>query len=131
MKANELRIENYVLDDHNGICQVKIIDVINDSYGLVKYKSTICLRYNLTQINPIPLTKEWLLKAGFVFGMLTDEGLFYSKNGITILITHDGKKFFLYGKDKIIKYVHQLQNLYFDKTDEELEIKAPCPATQS
>ena len=76
---------------------------------------------------PIPLTEEWLLKFGFkkVKGWGTYE--FYS--------LHTGYLEFQFDKDGLgisienqnlmlshIKYVHQLQNLYFALTGEELTI---------
>jgi hypothetical protein len=66
---------------------------------------------------PIPLTEEWLLKFGFE---ITNN--FQTKDRFQ---THkqDGIIWFEYGYISIeLKYVHQLQNLYFALTGEELTI---------
>jgi hypothetical protein len=68
-------------------------------------------------IEPIQLSEEWLLKFGFCkFKNYND----FSKGGIII---HGRKRGFVLRKSvPDIKYVHQLQNLYFALTGEELEI---------
>ena len=69
--------------------------------------------------NPIPLSEEWLLKFDFyvrdVFGQKQ-----YFLSGITIYV-NDGK-FQHSGYDRKIKYVHELQNLYFALTQRELTV---------
>jgi hypothetical protein len=70
------------------------------------------------KLKPIPLTEEWLLKFGF------DKIDFqFIKNGIKLFPIRD-----LYYRGNFpiksdIKYVHQLQNLFFALTGEELTIK--------
>ena len=71
----------------------------------------------IQQCDPIPLTEEWLIKFGFIkvwnnyrlkpLGYLIDNRL------ITV-----GSNYLRH-----IKYVHQLQNLYFALTGEELQLK--------
>ena len=58
------------------------------------------------QYEPIPLTEECLLRFGFE-----------SKNPV-LFTNSDGDSFYL--DDTKIKHVHQLQNLYFALTGEEL-----------
>ena len=80
--------------------------------------------------NPIPLTEEWLLKFGFDF---IDDGwasIKTKKRFINLEISLKGKRTILYNKRTIefidvvhIKYIHQLQNLYFALTGMELTIK--------
>lgn len=116
MKANELRIGNYVYDD-----VLKDIDTV---YQLDLRCVNDCYIKDLNnEMKPIPLTEEWLLKFGFVvFGIdkdhyslhdfkLFDVGGYY----IVTPLPHEYKP--------IIKHVHQLQNLYFALTGEELTIK--------
>ena len=86
--------------------------------------------WNMEYIIPIPLTKEWLVKFGFDFSIDT----WYLK-GVAIWETEccDAKGneeigFFYELRDvgmmdMNIKYVHQLQNLYFALTGQELKIK--------
>jgi len=72
-------------------------------------------------IDPIPLTEEWLLKFGFVKHKTTDiyptfaKQMFNWNDGILYIIG--------YGFMNHIKHVHQLQNLYFALTGEELVVK--------
>lgn len=87
-------------------------------------------------IKPIPITEEWLFSFGFDFVLainnryLKDSGAFY----FTIMIMNDDKSYqvLLSNHEKkegeiipvvglgIIKYVHQLQNLYQALTGSEL-----------
>lgn len=110
MKANELRIGNFVSKD-----------------GEIYEADFITIRMT-ENYEPIPLTEEWLIKFGFesinTHGLVTfDKGRLsihlpcsHYKNGRTYfnswcIIEHS------------VKYVHQLQNLYFALTGEELTIK--------
>jgi len=79
-------------------------------------------------IEPIPLTKEWLLKLGLT------ENCWHFFTGkynidyfqISAIKVDDRYGFGYYSKQDIlteIKYVHQLQNLYFARTGKELTIK--------
>jgi len=77
-------------------------------------------------IDPIPLTEEWLLKFGFENLSLTPK-FDGSKCNFTfywevdeIVLRENYEDIFI----TRISYVHQLQNLYFALTGEELEIKA-------
>jgi hypothetical protein len=67
------------------------------------------------RLSGIPLTEEWLLKLGFE----KTQGCFL-KNGIRLLAIRD---LYFRGSFPIktdIKFVHQLQNLYFALTNQEL-----------
>jgi hypothetical protein len=118
MKASELRIGNLVMDGKD-IEQVnaRMIDM------LVKIEA---------DFDPIPLTEEWLLKLGFKqcgYEMLSwkHETLLPSFNldGINWADFDEPDYQFLNYKvaDEILRidYVHQLQNLYFVLTGEELK----------
>jgi hypothetical protein len=117
MKATELRIGNKVLYK-NGIIDVIIISGISYSFG--KYDVTInpnrkWIMVDIKTISPIPLTEEWLLKFGFE-SLLSGAG--YVKNRTEIGYNHNG--FYIITSGLKIEYVHQLQNLYFALTGEEL-----------
>lgn len=112
MKANELRIGNW-LRDNQGDFKVKALEE-----GV-----------EFTDI-AIPLTTEWLERAGFIKEMYDEEvwyELFYGpwiflqgdKNGFTE-VTIEG-----FEDSLRVKYVHQLQNLYFALTGEELIFANP------
>ena len=115
MKANELRIGNYV----------------NDSIGLI----TIGLNGNIKfadVYHPIPLTEEWLLKFGLEkryagwfeirsrFDGDYDEFSYNINTKEIHLLQDSGRKYEVHLCN--IKHVHQLQNLYFALTGEELTI---------
>jgi len=120
MKPTELRLGNYVYPfDDIELCSNEEIfkNCIEVDGGVIISTSTYY---------PIPLTEEWLLKFGFVkIGTYRIEFVKYSKYKdfeIEVsLYINDGK--IVTGQDFEINYVHQLQNLYFALTGEELEIK--------
>lgn len=78
--------------------------------------------WNFDYIKPIPLTEEWLVK----FGFETDKIEWWNGN-MTIGIFKDGLFFCPSGEitlriGKEIKYVHQLQNLYYSIFGEDIEL---------
>lgn len=84
--------------------------------------------YHLSDIKFIPLTEEWLLKFGFERTDQKDNSnddwtwLFYQKDSIYI----DGSDLTIETASGIViklEYVHQLQNLYFALTRDELTLK--------
>lgn len=74
----------------------------------------------ITDVEPIPLTEEWLVKFGFVKGQ---DGWYSNK---TICFNENLVCYFNSTNDVTelnhIKYVHQLQNLYFALTNTELTL---------
>jgi len=107
MEAKELRIGNLVQFTTGSIYKVDML--YNDFSSLLYWM-------------PIPLTEEWLLKFGFEI----KQGRFGNEYwGKINLYTASNKKivFCFDGCLKGIKYVHQLQNLYFALTGQELIIK--------
>ena len=140
MQANELRIGNKLL----------VYDNI-DTIGEVSYNSIICgytgySNLDKGYVEPIPLTEEILLKCGFVkvknkdkedlreYIGHTSQKARYAIFDTDIFITKVDKRGLLwrniecdfmvlfYHKSIPIKYLHQLQNLYFVLTGQELEI---------
>jgi hypothetical protein len=104
IKANELRIGNWF--DFNGRpMQVRPITINDIFYGKI--------------YEPLPLTEEWLIKFGFEKTPLH----YFKKDGIILSVEDFYYECFLGSNSVIIKYVHQLQNLYFALTGEELEVK--------
>lgn len=69
-------------------------------------------------IEPIPLTKEWLLQLGF---FEKDDCAGWHKEG---LVYYEG--FICDSQRNKIKYVHELQNIFFALTGIELELKNLC-----
>ena len=118
MKATELRIGNLVnYDTAEGDVFTNVID-----WQDLKWLSEDEQGFNLVH-NPIPLTEEWLLK----FAFESDEIEWW--NGIlSIGICKEGLRYLPTEKINfrvgiVLQYVHQLQNLYFALTNEELTLK--------
>jgi len=114
MKVNELRIGNIInLGDRVVIVDLAVINRIGNAH----YKTT-----------PIPLTEEWLIKFGFEF----------KKYKLTTLVSYTLKDLeFMFSDSELISVyigleridngsrintVHLLQNLYYVRTGEELDI---------
>ena len=118
MKANELRIGNWVEDTEHfkGYFQVNRIS------SLTVESPEWTLEYN--EIKPIPLTEEWLLKFGLkqIGGSfeLNDDNFSLSFEGIEAFLCYGG--YVEQSRPVNCKYVHQLQNLYFALTGTELTI---------
>lgn len=128
MKAEELRIGNWIsVPDsfkpirHNTAVRDIHKDGINKHWG-----GEAIYFYNLVQ--PIPLNEEWLLKFGFEQECI-DDYIIDLKDGCQLSVDIKNKKVYIgesveWGCPRInYNYVHQLQNLYFALTGEELTIK--------
>ena len=126
MKATDLRIGNWIASgaNHQNI----------ETWVIGKVHSISCLNSQFEQIEVeteeeftwffkdnyfgIPLTEEWLVKFGF------DK---YQSNicllNISLEWDNKGRYFFQWYDVTYLEYVHQLQNLYFALTGNELTIK--------
>ena len=125
MKASELRMGNLVLCNTSIGFVNTIVSVCNLSSDEIvcSYKPTKQFIFCKDALfEPIPLTEEWLLKFGFKKG----EGGYIDRtfflNGV-ICVFIINSSFNFYYKNILLKSVHQLQNLYFALTGEELTIK--------
>jgi hypothetical protein len=113
MKANELRIGNYV-NEWSAADKKYYVDKIDVDLlrGIIE---------DWTECQPIPLTEEWLLKFGFEKNVFNR----WVHWNFDLLLHEDGEWF---ESDELpmfifLKHVHQLQNLYFALTGEELTLK--------
>jgi hypothetical protein len=120
MKANELRIGNLVSYDGR-VFEIDTIAKEFPTLNTIEYGIGVV---DWGNIEPIPLTEEWLLKFGFESFHKRDfkkKGLFITTYFATpqTLVDDD------FGNKRVLelKYVHQLQNLYFALTNEELTMK--------
>lgn len=124
MEARELRIGNFV--DCNGI--VSEIVEVRTNYVRLKYfrkdveKEHISLVELDGRVKEIPLTEEWLLKFGFDNKFNKDKFTIIPKGKLGY---ENGRTYFNSWTilEKQPDYVHQLQNLYFALTGEELTFK--------
>ena len=114
MKASELRIGNWV--KRNGL-------VVQCDYMSAANCHAVPIQYE-----PIPITEEWLVRFGFErVNQQYPHKKIYRLN--KFYIKFDIKDSFFYwavygaNTDYTIELVHQLQNLYFALTGEELELK--------
>lgn len=108
MKEQELRVGNYYIYKEDSEIQK-----IDDSYSLY------LIAENIKDIEPIELTEGILLKCGFIPCSIIDNH--FNISGMCIWKCND---MFLCDKNGVhIKYLHQLQNLYFALTNEELNIQ--------
>jgi hypothetical protein len=114
MKASELRIGNYF--KHSLFEDYLEIQSISES-GLCSAKE-VNGGFEIEHTNPIPLTEEWLLK----FGFETNDVRYWQISAFRLHINRYGEWIFKVETfEQEIKYVHQLQNLYFDLVGEELK----------
>jgi hypothetical protein len=114
METNELRIGNIIYNTRGKADKVNI-DALK---YLQQYPNTLC------QVKPIPLTEQWLKDFGFE-GSVNENSKCrtYSIGKFKIWIQNGSFCFHHYSYFEI-KHVHQLQNLYFALTDEELTLKS-------
>ena len=137
MKANELRIGNWVfLKSKQNPYQIwHSHDIEEIADAPINFDA-----------EPIPLTAEWLLKFGFVeknlgkklpqnwyeLKYLSNEheelitswvSILINSNSLSCVICDEHPDEMGANTKRPIKYVHQLQNLYFALTGEELTIK--------
>jgi hypothetical protein len=120
MKANELRIGNY-LQDNVTKTTVKVVELSKDCISTYVIDRSKYPLKDGWKLEPIPLTEEWLLRFGFEKRSIIKQNDSYYLNGKVVWATENGFRYFQ-NRD-IIKYVHQLQNIYFALTGEELKLK--------
>lgn len=119
MQANELRIGNKV----NTFFNIGTILTIELKECIIEFKTGKKDRYTFDELKGIELTEEILLKAGFIV-----KNKEWSVAALNIYFSIHNKfddwRFTpIWCKDyKPIRYVHELQNLYFALTGEEIEI---------
>lgn len=119
MRPNELRIGNLVKYSDGSF--FKVVGIHEFGLDVEDNIETTYMEYE--NFEPIPLTEEILLKCGFTFLPQGDEVYqqIFTYNGFDIWMHDDGFCHdYLCGGD--IKHLHQLQNLYFALTNEELNI---------
>lgn len=126
MKANELRIGNLVLfplnsndpemQEYEGIIHSISFDS-DTGFGMVNGDTDI------NELKPIPLTEDRLFRFGFETGMLNTWFIIPKDTYAIISLEKKGDGFYITNLPIKLIAVHQLQNLYFALTGEELNIK--------
>lgn len=122
IKASELRIGNAIWDETRN--QIKWVThrVISD----------LASHANPLPYSPVALTPELMAKCGFDWN--PEEQVYFIQVGNTVYLEYDvdfncsvvpetwrGQPLHLWGDNK---YLHKLQNIYYDHTGEELTIKS-------
>lgn len=110
MEAKDLRIGNYV---H--------VDLSIDDIEVVKLKigDLASFAIGLRDLFPIQITEEWLIKFGGNCVIVEGYPIYYV-NPFDIEY-YENESVLIMGNSSVkIKYVHQLQNLYYALTGEEL-----------
>jgi hypothetical protein len=121
MKASELRIGNSIYYKISGL-----LDEPKDRYKIIEmsyYNFKTLSSEEDENYQPIPLTEELLLTFGF-----ESDGIEWWNGVLSLGIYKDGLYYcptedIHYRLGKEFKYVHELQNLHFALTGEELTIK--------
>lgn len=118
----ELRIGNIIESGIvDGIHPNGVIEVINKN-GAREFL------HHLSLEKPIPLTEEWLLRFGFE-KQEADTDFKYIYRNAQCRVSENNDGFLSYWPEEMwgfsvdIQYVHQLQNLNFALTGEELKVK--------
>lgn len=132
MEVKELRLGNYVKFLDSDIYR-QVLEIYKNFIGVSSQHKNFSLDVNLKDIEGIPLTEEWLINFGFIFYDKTislnygGESMRYALLKDFILYFHGENGYNLETgwrrTDFCIKYVHQLQNLYFAITGKELNLK--------
>ncbi len=120
MKAKELRIGNWYNSTKFNVpvkCEMADFwEIYSRAEGATPDESHIAELFV-----PIPLNEKWLLKLGFEEEYSRGTRLLV-KDGVRIDMTKSKFPTLQYWVTEL-KYVHQLQNIYFALTGEELKVK--------
>lgn len=138
LKANELRLNNLVTLNHKVREELfhnqihaqneyfEVLTIYSDGDILLKLDDEN-VELDIKEIEPIPLTEEWLLKFGFEKIKSDYEEAesydFYNENLYFNMANQSIKINGIYAISFIPEHVHQLQNLYYALTNEELKLK--------
>lgn len=136
MKANELRIGNYVFHKENVLRITNIIDFcVNMEFGEQSGERND--EIDIDEISPIPLTPELLEKCGFKKGNIcynNGYSIELLKTDFYLRPSYEGGFYWGFNESKqkkdcelndvkSIHYLHQLQNFYYALIGEELNIE--------
>lgn len=136
MEISELRIGNYVRTVENCYLQCNFFgfdEIIFSDNGYVlrlyplKENRNNFIDLLLKDADPIPITEDILTKCGFVatHNFQIQKQTLFTKEDFWILYNHRSGFWGLMMNERIvceIKFLHQLQNLYFDLTGNKLYV---------
>ena len=144
LKVNELRIGNYILwnsklsspEISSLTFPVEVTSLFPDKIGYIspgiEHRSesfeddllqTQTAHRSIEEFEPILLTSDILEKCGFENTEANDQFSSYRKEPITIrFMVGNSTRAKINDFEFVCLYLHQLQNIYFDLTGEELEV---------
>lgn len=121
INIKELRIGNLVLNG-SAVCKVLALDGTNNSIDIVpvhddRSSNEICM--SVDGIFGLPITELWLKDQGFK-QKITFPG--WTKNGVNYWFYEEDQEMTIQSREQKtdINFVHQLQNLHFLMSGEEL-----------
>lgn len=125
ISANELRLGNYVrlrMHDYNEVDSHNEITGLDEESPSVNAITFDYLSYD--EIQPIPLTEEWLLK----FGALKKRTGIFDISRFQLIWKENYKYWYVIDKTKQtyltkIEFVHEFQNFNFTLNAQELTLK--------
>lgn len=127
MRTPELRVNNYV-GMNLSVLPDNIFKVSEVGSTMRVWQDKEIHYFDVDDLEPIPLTEEWLEKFGFklIDMMFENVPMRYWRNDF-IIVVDESKVVLLYNDKEIVTtvnvgYVHQLQNLFFCLTGRELEL---------
>ena len=139
LKPVELRINNYLWYEAtiHVVCGIKEESVlswwVNKGKANIEYNESLDLDPyidNISQYKPIQLDEQWLIRFGFrkekwfdnsddlIIGLPVKAVYLFWEDNRVVMTDRHGYKLMV-----SIYYVHQLQNIYFSLTGEELSLK--------
>ena len=141
IKANELRIGNFV--SVNKGFEMLVHSIFQDDTLYLDFIPPLVNEADVWEVDagdvsPIELTEEWLLKLGFeCIADCIDQKTFALKNRksnyyYAVILDHEeivlerkdiNGFYIIIWDERYFQYVHQLQNIYFALTGEELQLK--------
>ena len=133
MKANEFRIGN-LIHVKTIVESAKVMSITPRFFSSLAGGRSFEDQANNLELAehylPIPLTEEWLLKFGFERSVAKRNSNIFTLMGEGISIFKEkGYWYSTFTQRSSIKHVHQLQNLYFTLTGEELVLTSPPPTS--
>lgn len=125
MKAKGIMVGNYHETENIRHARRGINSVLVDGKAFSAISA-----YGICRVNegkddfiPLPLTETWLTLFGFEKGEPAEEFTEWHDGKTFILMNEKEGYHYPYGSDIHINHVHELQNLYFALSGEELKLK--------
>ena len=137
IKPNELRLKNYVSTPAGNIYKIDAITETEVKARLLSSPMPVIL--NCSSLRGIPLTSEWLLKFGFKKSEPAFDNIelpYWVKKGVCLFFNssppentyligqgYSYENIYYAARIRWIYNVHELQNIYYALTSEELTIQ--------